>query len=323
MVIFSFNLFLSPYDRLAVFCSNPDALRSIDLEDLVHRYGLDKPIFEQYWIWLKGVLHGDLGWSQSARMPVGKALAKYICSTIELMSFALIWAIVGSIALGTLAAVHQEKLIDQVLRVFSTVSLAIPEFVLGLFLLLIFYALLGWFPPGRLSLWAQDVISAKEFVVYTNLYTVDALLNGRLDIFLDALRHIFLPSLTVAFGMWTTLFRLMRSSLLETLREEYVLVARSKGLPEKVVINKHARRNALLPYITQAGITIIRGLGGAVIVETVFNFRGMGMFLVTAATTLDFPAILGISLVIGVGIITMNLLIDILYTILDPRVRLG
>jgi len=322
MVIFSFNLALSPYDRLAVFCSNPDVIRNIDLEELVHRYGLDKPIFEQYWAWLKALLQGDLGWSQSARMPVSAALSKYISATIELMLFAIVWTIWGSIALGTYAGTHKERPLDQTLRVVSTVSLAIPEFILGLLFLVIFYVLLGWFPPGRLSLWAQNLVASNAFVIYTNFYTIDALLNGRLDVFLDAIRHIVLPSLTVAFGMWTTLFRLMRSSLLETIGEDYVLVARAKGLKEKVVINKHARRNALLPYITQAGTTIVRGLGGAVIVESVFNFKGMGMFLVTAATTLDFPAILGVSLVIGASIVLMNLIIDVLYTVLDPRVRL-
>jgi len=322
IAIFSFNLALSPYDRLAVFCSNPDALRTVDLEELVHRYGLDKPIFEQYWAWLKALLHGDLGWSQSARMPVSAALAKYISATMELMIFAVIWTIWGSIVLGTYAGAHQQRALDQTLRVVSTVSLAIPEFISGLFFLVIFYVLLGWFPPGRLSLWAQNLVASDAFVTYTNFYAIDALLNGRLDVFLDAMRHILLPSLTVAFGMWTTLFRLMRSSLLETIREDYVLVARAKGLKERTVINKHARRNALLPYITQAGITIVRGLGGAVIVESVFNFKGMGMFLVTAATTLDFPAILGVSLVIGASIVLMNLIIDVLYTVLDPRVGL-
>jgi len=322
IAIFSFNLALSPYDRLAVFCSNPDVLRTIDLEDLVHRYGLDKPMLEQYYVWLKALFHGDLGWSQSARLPVSEALARYIPATMELMICALMWTIGGSIALGTYAGTHQYKALDQTLCVISTISLAIPEFISGLFFLVIFYVLLSWFPPGRLGLWAQNVVASNAFVQYTNFYTIDSLLNGRLDVFIDALRHVLLPSLTVAFGMWTTLFRLMRSSLLETIREDYVLVARAKGLKEKTVINKHARRNALLPYITQAGITTVRGLGGAVIVESVFNFKGMGMFLVTAATTLDFPAILGVSLVIGVSIVLMNLVIDLLYTVLDPRVRL-
>lgn len=323
-IIFSFNLFLTPADRLAVFVDNPDILRTVDLDELVKKYGLDRPIYIQYWEWLKGVLgQGNLGWSQSARMPVSQALGKYIAATIELMGLSLFWVFTGSIVLGTHAARFKDHLSDQILRVFSTISMAIPEFIFGLILLILLYVINDWFPPGRLSLWATNIVNSDAFTTFTGFYTIDSLLNLRFGIFLNSLRHLLLPSIAIAIGMWTKLFRLMRSSLLETVREEYVSVARAKGLRESVVINKHARINALLPFITQAGLTIIRGLGGAVVVETVFNFRGMGMFLVQAAKTLDFPAILGISMTIGVGIIIVNLLIDIIYTTLDPRVQIG
>jgi len=321
IIVFSFMFFISPYARLAVFCNNPEALRTVNLDVLLHRYGLDKPVPAQYWTWLNRLFHADFGWSQSARMPVIQALLRYGTASIELLSLALIWALVGSIILGTYAAVHEQTFSDMLLRVASTVSLAIPEFIFGLVLLVVFYSSVNWFPPGRLSFWALNIVYSQGFITYTGLYTVDSLLNANFWVFLDALRHLFLPSLVVALGMWTTLFRLMRSSLLEVMHEEYVIVARAKGLTEAIVIRKHARRNALLPVITQAGITVVRSIGGIVIVESVFTFRGMGMFLVTAATTLDFPAILGISLVVGAFIILMNIVIDLGYAVLDPRIQ--
>jgi peptide/nickel transport system permease protein len=186
----------------------------------------------------------------------------------------------------------------------------------------LFYAWLGWFPPGRLSSWAEDVVFLSGFKRYTGMNTVDGLLNGRPDVTLDALRHLILPALAYSIGLLSTLLRMTRSSLLETLHKEYVMTARAKGLEERIVIRRHARRNALLPVVTLAGSIVARMLGGAVIVETVFNYRGMGMFIVTAAQGLDFPAILGASLLIGVVIIMTNLVIDLLYMVLDPTVVL-
>jgi peptide/nickel transport system permease protein len=155
------------------------------------------------------------------------------------------------------------------------------------------------------------------------MYSIDGMLNGRFDIAWDAFKHLLLPALAYSIGLLSTMLRMMRSSLLETLSKEYVMTARAKGLVERIVIRKHARRNALLPVVTLAGSIIARMLGGAVIVETVFNFRGMGMFIVNAAQGLDFPAILGASLVIGVFIIVTNMIVDLLYVTLDPTVALG
>lgn len=324
ILIFSLIMFLNPYERLAVFIPNADVIgSSIPFDELVARYGLDKPFYVQYYEWLKRVLHGNLGWSPSARMPVAEAIAGYFPATVELMSLGAIIVFAGGIFLGTKAAVHHNRSFDQLARVATIFGVSLPEFVFGLALLMIFYSWLGWFPPGRLSSWAEDVVYLSEFKRYTGLNLIDSILNGRMDVFADSLRHLILPALTYSIGMLSTMLRMTRSSLLETLRMDYVLAARAKGLPERVVINKHARRNALLPVVTLAGTIVAKMLGGAVIVETVFNYRGMGMFIVTAAQGLDFPAILGSSLLIGVIIIITNLVIDILYTVLDPTVTLG
>jgi len=316
-------MFLNPYERLAVFIPNADAVgSSIPFEELIARYGLDKPFYVQYYEWLGRIVHGNLGWSPSARMPVAEAIARYFPATVELMSLGAVIVFVGGILLGTYSATHHNRLFDQAARVGTSIGVSLPEFIFGLALLVIFYAWLGWFPPGRLSSWAENVVYLSGFHRYTGMNLVDSLLNGRLDVFIDALRHLILPAIAYSIGMLSTMLRLMRSSLLETLQKDYVTTARAKGLAEKVVINKHARRNALLPVVTFAGSIVAKMLGGAVIVETVFNYRGMGMFVVTAAQGLDFSAILGFSLLIGVIIVLTNLIIDVMYTILDPTVVL-
>ena len=322
-LIFSLVMFLSPYERLAVFIPNADAVStSIPYEELVKTYGLDKPFYIQYFDWLKKVMHGNLGWSPSARMPVMDAIKAYFPATVELMLLGGLIVFFGGIWMGTFAATHHNKPSDQAVRVATIFGVSLPEFIFGLILLVIFYAWLGWFPPGRLSTWAEDAIELASFQSYTGMMLVDSLLNGRVDIFLDSLRHLILPAVAYSFGLLSQMLRMMRSSLLETLGKDYVTTARAKGLAEKVVIKKHARRNALLPVVTLGATLVAKMLGGAVIIETVFNYRGMGMFIVTAAQGLDFSAILGASLLIGLIIIITNLVIDILYTVLDPRVTL-
>ena len=322
-LVFSLVMFLSPYERLAVFVPSPEAMEGLPLDDLIKRYGLDQPFYIQYFNWLKGALTGQLGWSPSARMPVAEALKLRIPATLELMLFGQIIIFFGGIILGTYTAVHHNKLQDQLVRLFTILGVSLPGFVIGLALLVIFYAWLGILPPGRLSIWAEDVVYlSNNYQVYTGMNLIDSLLNRRLDIFVDALRHIILPSIAYSIGTLSVTVRLMRSSLLETIRQDYVNTARSKGLPEKVVINKHARRNAMLPIITFMGARVPVMFGGAVIVETVFSYPGMGTLIVTAAQGLDFPTILGATLFIGLIIILCNLLVDILYGILDPRISL-
>lgn len=323
LLIFSLIIFLSPYERLAVFIPNFETVSAnIPLSELVTRYGLDKPFYVQYWNWVKELFHGNMGWSPSARMPVSEAIAKDFPVTLELMLLGFLIIFLGGIWLGTYTAIHHDQLFDQIARIATTFALSLPEFVFGLLLLVVFYAVLGWFPPGRLSIWAEDIVYSASFKRYTGMNTIDGLLNGNIGVFLDTLRHLILPAFAYAIGLVSSVLRLMRSSLLETLGKEYVMTARAKGLSERIVINRHARRNALLPVVTVSGGIFARMLGGAVIVENVFNLKGMGTFIVAAAQGLDFPAILGFSLIIGVVTILMNLLIDILYVILDPTIDL-
>jgi len=221
------------------------------------------------------------------------------------------------------AAVYQNTFIDNVARVFAIVGWSFPTFVFGLLALMIFYAKLPWLPAGRLSeQFIQELASGNSIIRYTGMNTIDGLLNGRLDFFWDALRHLILPVITLSYLSWALILRVMRSSMLETLRQEYVTVARAKGLTEKEVINKHAKRNALIPIATIGGLTIIGFLNGVVITETVFNYRGLGYWTADAAIHLDIITVLGLSLFHGVLLIVGNLIVDLIYVAIDPRVRL-
>jgi peptide/nickel transport system permease protein len=221
------------------------------------------------------------------------------------------------------AAIHHNGFIDQLARVFSIVGTSVPIFVFGLLALMFFYANLQWFPPGRLSDVYSQVVTSGQFHHYTSLLTIDALLNGRFDVFLDALRHMILPILTLSYISWATFVRVTRGSMLETLRQEYVVTARAKGLPEGVVVHQHARPNAMLPIVTLAGFQVVGLLAGVIITETVFDYPGIGSAAAQASAQLDVITVLGFALFNGFILIVANLVVDVLYAVVDPRVRLS
>ncbi|MBI3762091.1 MAG: ABC transporter permease, partial [Chloroflexi bacterium] len=269
-----------------------------------------------------GILRGDLGYSRVGSQPVTNLIQQRFPATLELALWS-VGPIIGiGIWLGVQSAVHHNSLIDQAGRVFSIVGWSFPTFVFGLLVLMVFYARLQWFAPGRLSDWAGAVVHSDRFRSVTYLITVDALLNGRPDIFFDALRHLILPILTLSYLNWALLLRVTRSSMLETLRQDYVTAARAKGLSWQTVINKHARPNALIPVATLAGFTVIQLLNGVVITETVFNYPGIGSAAAAAASQLDVVTVLGFALFNGVILVMANLVVDVAYAFIDPRVRL-
>jgi peptide/nickel transport system permease protein len=225
--------------------------------------------------------------------------------------------------LGIAAAVNHNKPIDQIARVFSIIGYSFPTFIFGLILLMIFYAQLRWFPIGRLSDWAIAVLRDPSYHQYTRLVTVDSILNGRLDILWDAARHLILPVITLSYVSWAVFLRVTRSSMLETLRQDYVVTARAKGVSEKNVVNKHARPNALIPVATLGGLQVAGLLGGVVFTETIFNYPGIGSAAAAAAAQLDVVTVLAFTLLTALILIIANLVVDVLYGILDPRVRLA
>jgi peptide/nickel transport system permease protein len=243
-------------------------------------------------------------------------------NTLDLTLWAIVPVISVGIWMGIQAAVHHNGLIDQGGRVFSVIGTSFPTFVFGLLVLMIFYAKLGWFPPGRSSDWANIVIRSEEWRTYTHLLSLDSILNLRFDVFVDTMRHMVLPILTLSYLNWAVFLRVTRSSMLETLRQDYVTTARAKGLPENDVVNKHARPNALIPVVTLAGFTVVALLGGVVITETVFNYPGIGSAAAEAAAQLDVLTVLGLALFIGLILIVSNLVVDVAYGFIDPRIRL-
>jgi len=324
LLIFLMMQMIDPYKRLGLYVNDAILARARpeQFPALLHKYGLDRSIFVQYGNWLGGIAHGNLGYSPSAHLMVQDAIAKYLPATAELALFAVLPIILLGIQMGVYSAVHQNSIGDHVTRILAITGWSIPTFVAGLLLLLVFYGALKWFPPGRLSTWTIPIMRSAQFVHYTGLNTVDAILNGNWRILLDALRHLVLPVTTLSYISWALILRVTRSSMLETLRQDYIVTARAKGVKERDVIQRHARRNALIPVMTIAGWTVAGLMGGVVITETIFNYPGLGRFAASAAIQLDLPAVLGFALFNGVLMVLANLAVDVLYAVIDPRIRL-
>ena len=315
---------LGPDRLLASYIKSPEALKTDDAKErLIAKYGLDEPIPQQYLKWLGNIVQGDFGYSNIAKKPVQEAIAERIPYTIELAMWAIIPVIAGGIWLGIVSGTHHNQPLDHGIRIFSLVGWSMPDFVFGLLILLLFYTVLGWFPPGYLSYESEAVLRSAEWHRYTNMATIDSILNGNFSIFIDAFRHLIGPIMTIAYLWWAYVLRITRSSMLEVLKKDYIRTARAKGLAEKVVINKHAKKNALIPVVTVAGGMLVSLLAGVVIVESVFNRPGLGRFTAQAATQLDYFSILGSALVFSIILVLVNLIVDISYAFIDPRIRLS
>src|SRR5579864_1236205 len=320
VLLFSLLQLLSPASRAMLYVQRPEQATAIGA--VIRKYGLDRPMYVQYWHWLVNLVHGDLGYSQSARMPVTDAIRVFFPATFELGAYAFAAILVCGLWLGTLAAVHQDGLIDNVSRIFAITGYSLPVFVWGVLLLFLFYGQLNWFAPERLSFQATLFVESPRFHAYTGLMTVDAALNGAWWVFWDAVRHLVLPVATLTYFLTAILVRITRASMLETLAADYVRTARAKGLAQHVVVDKHARRNALIPVITLAGLLFVGLLSGVVITETVFNFPGIGRWGVGASQQLDIPAVTGFALIFAGLLVLGNLCADVLYAVVDPRIRL-
>jgi peptide/nickel transport system permease protein len=323
LMIFALQMSLTPTQRLAAYAPSPDYLKGgqESIRRMIEQYGLNDPFYIQYGRWIGNVLSGNLGWSETARQPVGTALSSLFPATMELVVLAFVPGLLLSIYLGSRAGIYLNKWPDHLIRFFTIIGWSFPVYVFGLLMLLIFYSVLDWFPPGRLSQWAQDVVTSNQFVRYTGANTVDSLLNGNLPVFFDSLRHLAAPAISLIYVNLASMTRIMRTSMLETLRQDYVRTARAKGMPRRVVELHHARRNALLPVATIAGMELATMMGGVVITETIFDYAGLGQFSAKAAANLDFPAILGFGLYFVVVLVVMNLIVDLIYPLLDPRVK--
>lgn len=282
------------------------------------KLGLDKPIHIQYISYIRNLLKGDLGTSIHTHHPVAQDLKTFFPATFELNTVALLLSLIFGIPLGILSAAKQNRLPDHLGRLYSLLGVSMPSFWLGMILLLIFYLKLGIFPGGgRIS------PHLSEYVGRTGFYLLDALIAGNWRAFGDVLWHLALPAYTLSLQTTGMIMRMTRSSMLEVLRQEYITTARAKGLAEGRVLMKHALRNSILPVVTLVGMIYGYGLAGSVLVETVFSWPGIGRYAVRAISFLDFPAVMGVTIVIAVLYTLVNLLVDLSYAFLDPRIRYG
>jgi peptide/nickel transport system permease protein len=278
------------------------------------RWGLDLPIWQQYWIFLSGLVQGDFGVSISSQRPVLADIAQYAPATIELSTVAFLLSVLVGVPLGVLAAVRRDSWIDHLARLLSLIGVSAPTFWLAFIFLALFYGGLQIAPgPGRL-----DVIYLPPPTV-TGLYLVDSALAGQWDVFRNAAAHLVLPSIVLAATTLGLITRTTRAAMLEALHQDYVRVARAKGLKERTIVVRHALRNALIPVVTLGGLAYAVLLSGTVLTETIFSWPGLGRYTFRSAVTLDFPAIMGITFIVAVVYLVINLIVDLSYALLDPR----
>ena len=280
------------------------------------KYGLDQPVFVQYILYIKNLLHLDLGTSIRTNKPVLDELARCYPATIELALFAIILAAVLGILFGVISAMKRNSILDQAVRALSVTGVSIPSFWFALLVLYFFYYKLHIFPgPGRLS----NSFSAPASV--TGMYVIDSLIEGNPAKAMDAIRHLILPSIVLAAFTMGLITRTTRSNLLDVMSTDYIRTARAKGLSSVRLIIHHALGNALIPVLTVIGLGFGNLLGGMVLVETIFNWPGVGQFAYQSVLSNDYPSIIGVALLIALNYMIINTVVDILYGIIDPRVR--
>jgi len=286
------------------------------VEKMERELGLDLPLDQQYIRYLKGIINWDFGMSLRTQRPVSKDMRIYFPATMELAIFALFIAIIFGIIIGIISAVKRNQLPDNISRIFSLLGISMPAFWLGLLFILVLYYHLGLIPAGgRLS----PSISPPPMV--SGLYLLDSLIAGEFKTFWDALYHLLGPGLVLGWIQTAYICRVTRSSMLEVLNEEYIRTARVKGLKEKIVIFRHAFKNALIPVVTMLGISFGYLLEGSVLTETVFGYPGLGRYAVNSFLSLDLNSVIGSVTLIAISYALSNLIVDMLYAVLDPRIK--
>jgi len=287
----------------------------VQVEAFAHRYGLDRPLLTQYWTYITGLVHGDLGVSLTTRRPVLDDFRQFVPATLELVLAAMLLIVLIGIPLGMLSGVKAGGFLDHVTRFLTVGAVSMPVFWLGMILQLVFFRRLSLLPiGGRLEIFDQPPPHL------TGLFLVDSLVSGDLRAFGAAIVHLVLPAITLAAGSLAVTARMTRASMRETLGTDYVRMARAKGLSEGIVLTRHALRNALIPTITVLGLQVGALFGGTVLTEVVFNWPGIGLYAVNAIQNLDYSAIMGVTLLVSVAYVFVNLAVDIAYVFLDPRI---
>jgi len=322
LLVFAIMMLIPPGQRVGIYVHG-EKVSPAQMEALIEKYGLRDPFPVQYARWMRNIFRGDFGFSVTASAPVLEGFKRYFPITFELVLYATPMIILVGVWLGTAGAVHKDKPIDHGTRVFAIFGYSLPTFWLGLLLLMVLYGYFGVFPPGVVSNEGKDLLFNPEFRRYTGLITIDAILNWEWGLFWDGLYHIILPAVNLVILNSALILRLMRSSMLEALGQDYIRTAIAKGASTRAVINLHARRNALIPVITISGYMFAILMAGMVITETIFVREGIGRWMARAALQLDVPAIMFNVLFLGTVFVTVNLIVDIVYAYVDPRIRLN
>lgn len=288
-----------------------------EIQEIRDRMGLDKPLPEQYLIYMKNlVLHADLGNSIRNNIPVRDELLRFLPASLELAFFAVLLFLPAGIVLGVYAARNAGKTSDALTRIIAIIGMSVPVFWLAILMQIVFYGKLGLFPAtGRIS----SIYGPPPTV--TGFFTIDALLAGEIATFFSALHHLALPAIVLAFGNLAVITRMTRSSVLDVLHQDYVVTARSKGLHEKQVMYLHVLRNAMIPVVTLVALQMAGLIAWQFLVETIFGWPGIGTWAVSAILRLDFQVIMGVTLFGATLYVIVNFIADIIYAYLDPRIH--
>lgn len=326
ILIFAITQMFSPGQRAMLYVRTERDIEHLD--EFIAKYHLNASALDQFVLWLQEIfVRGNFGYSRNPTAGGGPVLSIMLQkwpATIELSIFIAPLTILLGIYLGIKSAVHRDKPLDHFTRLLSISGYSLPSFWLALILISITISLTHWVPIGRVSPSIQNIVTDTTiFKRYTGFYIIDGLLNGMPEVTIDALKHIVLPVIVVTTINVAGLIRLMRSSMLEALTKGYIITAKAKGLKMSEVINKHARRNALIPVVTVSGMMVAGLMTGLVITETVFAFDGIGYWAATSARALDIPAVVGFTFFTSFLFIFANLIVDVLYAYIDPRIKLG
>ena len=284
------------------------------------KLGLDLPLYQQYFRYIGDLLRGDLGESIQSHNPISLDLSAFIPATMELVFFAMLLAVVIGIPVGVLAGSKRNSWFDRIARVLSIAGTSMPSFWLGLLLILLFFSKLELLPLG--SRVSRDIFLYNPIENVTGFYLVDSILSGNWVALKSVLIHLILPGFTLALYDIGLTIRMTRSNMIEVLSEKYILAARASGLPNRMIIFKYALRNAIIPTLNLLGLGFVYALTGAIVVEVIFTWPGMGSYVTDAVLAADFPVIMAVTLIVTVLYVFINLVIDLLQTVIDPRVVL-
>lgn len=320
-IVFSLINILPPNILATAYIQSEKELSSEEVEKIIKTYDLDKGIFKKYVSWFKKTLRGDLGYSFSAKMDVVAAIKTFLPATIELAFFSIFLIFFVGNYLGIQSAFKRGKRFDRVVRGLTTFLYSMPSFVIGIIVLYIFYGVVGVFKPQRYSTETEILISTGQFIKYSGFMILDSFINFNLSVFLDSIIHLIGPSISIFLATSAVFIKITRTSALEELDKDYVKTLRAKGMPYHYIVNEHVRRNILIPQITIGGLQLIRLLSGVVITETIFDWPGIGSWGVKSALQLDVNGLMGFSLVVSALFLIGNLIVDLLYVLVDPRIR--